>query len=326
MMQYIADVRSYNDEQIASVDDITLEEHLMGYTKNEVVHRFMGQVAGVYCVVPAWQMSAGEFIRCFNRESAAHASGYPQGGCIAITNAYLGQFRKFGGELKLNTPVEKIIVENNKAAGVVAGGEEYRADMIVSNAGLKETILGIMGGEGFDEPFLERIRNLTYSQGTSVARIALDKPLTDIMMYSNSNGLNPRENEAILRSGKLPESCTTMLVAPSNFSTSVAPEGMQYVCAGSANPIGGSDEVAQKLCDRIVDTAAEYVPGLKEHTIFVDKTTPAQFAKMFGKDGSVIGLAQVPGQVGAKRPPIKSPLNGLYFVGAETGTKGDRKF
>ena len=323
MMKYIMDVRSYDEEKIASVDDITLEEHLGQYTKHPLVHSFMNQIAGVYCVIDIDEVAAGEFIRCFNRESAAHASGYPVGGCIAITNAYISEFEKLGGEFKLSASVSKILVEEGKAVGVVANDVEYRADMIVSNAGLKETVIDIMNGEGFDASYVDRINNLVYSTGVSVMRLALDAPLTDIKMYSNTTDEDYKVRRQRIANGDVPEKVGAMLVVPSNFSSGIAPEGKQYVCAGTGVPRNTSEEVADRIIESMYRTTQEYIPGLDEHLMFKSTMTPHQLAKMVGKEGSVIGLAQIPGQVSTARPSIKAPnIDNLYFVGCETGAKG----
>jgi phytoene dehydrogenase-like protein len=322
MMRMITDIRSYMDEQIEELDDITLEELLYRYTTHPLPHTLFNQLSGVYCTVSCWQMSAGEFIRCFNRESAAHSSGYPEGGCIAITKAYLNKFKEFGGEILLNLPVEQIIVENGKAAGVITKGQEFKASMIVSNAGIKETVLGLLGGRNVPDEYVQRIKNLTYSKGTPMIRIALDKPLTDILMFSNNVTLEQKKLADDILAGNIPKELGCMLVVPSNFTEGVAPEGKQYVTCGSSVPNGTSDETAKALCDRLYESIKVYIPDMDDHLIFKQSMTPKQMAGIVGRDGTVCGIAQIPGQVGKKRPGIKAPLEGLFFVGTDVGVKG----
>lgn len=56
--------------------------------------------------------------------------------------------------------------------------------------------------------------------------------------------------------------------------------------------------------------------------MFVEKVLPADAARVMGEDGAGIGIAQQAGQAGKDRPAIKSPLEGLYIVGAEAGGSG----
>ncbi len=68
---------------------ITLEEHLSSYTTDSFVHACVSQVGFIYCCIPEYRLSAGEFARCLKWESEARSSAYPTGGCVAITDAYL---------------------------------------------------------------------------------------------------------------------------------------------------------------------------------------------------------------------------------------------
>lgn len=43
---------------------------------------------------------------------------------------------------------------------------------------------------------------------------------------------------------------------------------------------------------------------------------------MLGEHGVGIGVGQCPGQVGKKRPSVKTGIDGLYIVGGEAGGTG----
>ena len=49
---------------------------------------------------------------------------------------------------------------------------------------------------------------------------------------------------------------------------------------------------------------------------------PADAARLMGEDGAGIGIGQDAGQAGIDRPSIKTPIEGLYIVGAEAGGEG----
>ena len=54
----------------------------------------------------------------------------------------------------------------------------------------------------------------------------------------------------------------------------------------------------------------------------MEKVLPADAARTMGEDGAGIGIAQQAGQAGTSRPSVKTPLPGLYIVGAEAGGAG----
>lgn len=58
---------------------------------------------------------------------------YPKGGMIAVRDALYKLACKMNVEFHFNSPVEKIITENNKATGLFVNGQALYADIIVSN-------------------------------------------------------------------------------------------------------------------------------------------------------------------------------------------------
>lgn len=73
---------------------------------------------------------------------------YPKGGSGAIVDALVRGLEKYGGRIRLNAPVEKVLVENQKAnakGGTSVGvrlrnGEELRSRYVVSNASIWDTL------------------------------------------------------------------------------------------------------------------------------------------------------------------------------------------
>lgn len=66
---------------------------------------------------------------------------YPVGGSGALIDRLVAGLEKFGGELRLSSHVEEIIVEDGRAVGVrMRNGDVVRADTVISNASLWDTI------------------------------------------------------------------------------------------------------------------------------------------------------------------------------------------
>ncbi|WP_174301145.1 NAD(P)/FAD-dependent oxidoreductase [Caulobacter sp. S45] len=63
-----------------------------------------------------------------------HGVYHPVGGCGAVTEAMAALARRMGVDLRLNTPVERVVYEGGEARGVVVGGREVCADAVVVNA------------------------------------------------------------------------------------------------------------------------------------------------------------------------------------------------
>ena len=72
----------------------------------------------------------------------------------------------------------------------------------------------------------------------------------------------------------------------------------------------------------MIRTIERYVPDLRKHIMWTERINMTKMGARTGELGNIIGIAQIPGQTGAKRPSVKSPIEGLYFVGGEAGGSG----
>lgn len=74
-------------------------------------------------------------------------AGYPIGGSLKLISLIEDRYRELGGSIRFGARVEKIIVTNSKAAGVVLeGGGEIAADIVVSAADGHATIYRLLEG------------------------------------------------------------------------------------------------------------------------------------------------------------------------------------
>ena len=71
----VTDVKGMSDEETHAFDGQTLEEFLSTYTTDPFVHACVSQVGFIYCCIPEYRLSAGEFARCLKWEAEARSSG-----------------------------------------------------------------------------------------------------------------------------------------------------------------------------------------------------------------------------------------------------------
>lgn len=97
----------------------------------------------------------------------------PEGGPEALVKALSACVTAAGGEIRTGVPVEKILVDQDKATGVrLQSGEEITAPLVLSNASPKTTLMTLLGVEHLDGEFVRRCRNMA-SKGM-VSRLDLD--------------------------------------------------------------------------------------------------------------------------------------------------------
>jgi phytoene dehydrogenase-like protein len=77
---------------------------------------------------------------------------WPVGGAGELAKSIEARYLALGGKVHYRSRVEKILVENDKAVGILlADGSEHRADIIISNADGRKTILNMLDGRYINE-------------------------------------------------------------------------------------------------------------------------------------------------------------------------------
>jgi len=89
------------------------------------------------------------------------SAAYPIGGSAPLVESIEDRFLKLGGEINYRSKVVRILVENNKAAGVrLADGTEHRADIVISAADGHSTIFDWLEGKYLDDEIRGYYQNL----------------------------------------------------------------------------------------------------------------------------------------------------------------------
>lgn len=321
LMQLLKGMQTMPREEVKKYDHVDLRSFLFRYTRHPFIYSCMTNLSIIWLSMPPWLSSTGEFIRCLQMESASRTSGYPQGGCIAISRAFADAVEKFGGEIKIRTKCDRIEVEGGRVKGVATKKGFYQADIVISNADIKNTIFNLTGPQYFPQDYVDYVRNLKYSWGGMAVDIALDKPLTNYKLLTHIGFDDPENYFNKLEKGIIPEEIAFMLSVPSNFSTTVAPTGKQLISIGTVS-FAKINDMKNEMVTAVLTSVEKFIPGLREHIIWVHSSTQKDLENMVGEEGAVIGIAQTPDQSGDKRPKVTSPIKGLYFCGAEAGGTG----
>src|SRR5262245_31064130 len=89
--------------------------------------------------------------------------GYVRGGMGGLTQALASAARTVGVDIRCEADVKHILVENNKAVGVVlAKGEEVRAKVIASNADANVTFTRLLQPKDVPGDFLDAVKRIRY--------------------------------------------------------------------------------------------------------------------------------------------------------------------
>jgi phytoene dehydrogenase-like protein len=285
--------------------------------------------------------SPGSVFTLLYRLSAAANAGrfspaQPQGGLGSLSSALAQSARAAGVTIRTDAPVRRIVVDQDRAAGVsLQSGEIIGAQIVVSSADPKTTFLGLLGSEHLDAGFVRRVSHLRTAGLAAKLHLALDrapqfKGLESaalggrLLLAPSLDYLERAYNHS--KYGEYSAQPSLEITVPSINDSQLAPAGahvlsavVQYVPYALK---GGWQSARQRLIDGVIDCIETCAPGLRRSVTAVELLTPADIEAKFRIHGghwhhTELALDQffmvrpVPGAA-----QYASPMDGLYLCGA----------
>jgi phytoene desaturase len=252
---------------------------------------------------------------------------FAMGGTGRLVAGLVGLIESQGGELRLDTEVEEILVDGRRAQGVrLAGGESIDAAIVVSNADAAFTYRKLIPGvtrRRWTDTRLDRAR---YSMSLFVWYFGTDRHYPDVLHHTILLGPRYRELlEDIFERKQLAADFSLYLHRPTATDPSLAPPGCDsfYVLSPVPHLQSGTDwasetETYRARIERMLE--ATLLPGLSTAVVCSHCLTPADFSDRLNSiNGAAFGLEPVLSQSAWFRPHNRSEeVDGLYLVGAGT--------
>ena len=234
-----------------------------------------------------------------------------------------------GGKVLTNTPVKRILVENNRACGVeLADGQIETADLVLASGGMKEVFFGLVGREKIPAELARQIESNRLMESVLMVQLGIDfdpSPFQPAALcyYYQTQDLEGAVRR--LRTGDYHEGKEGFLIyVPSLHSPALAPAGKHavtiYTVAPDTLAQGSWSERKLELADKLVAEAENYIPGLRQHTLTRLILTPEDYRQRTGQLHHSFG--GVPPVIGNKPPAHKTPIDGLWFIGAQSESTG----
>ncbi len=249
------------------------------------------------------------------------------GGTGRIIEGLVGLVRSQGGEIRLNSEVAEITLEQGRASGVrLTSGERLRADVVVSNADPAWTYRYLVPGARRRHWTDRRIERAHYSSGLFVWYFGTRGQYPALPHHSIL--LGPRYKgllDDIFRHRRLAGDFSLYLHRPTATDAGMAPPGCDTFYALAPVPNLGGDidwkTEAEPFRQRIAaHLEATVLPGLGEALVTSRVTTPLDFEHdLLAYRGAGFSLEPLLQQSAWFRPHGRSEdVPGLYMVGAGT--------
>ncbi len=106
------------------------------------------------------KISTGEMFRAQrNLYKGSKPVGYPVGGLESISNKFARIIKDNGGKILLGKKIDKILIKDGEAKGVISNKKEYLCDFVVSNILIQE-IFKIADETHFSKDYVKYIKSL----------------------------------------------------------------------------------------------------------------------------------------------------------------------
>jgi prolycopene isomerase len=261
--------------------------------------------------------------------SAQTAYTYILGGCQSLVDAVIGVIKANGGQVMTNMPVKRILIENKRATGVeLADGHIENADLMLASGGMKEVFFGLVGRENLPVELASQIEANRLMESVLMVQLGIDfdpspyQPAA-LCYYYKTQDLEGAVKR--LRTGDYHEGKDGFLIyVPSLHSPALAPAGKHavtiYTVAPDTLAEGTWFERREELADKLVAEAEQHIPGLRQHTLTRLVLTPEDYRRRTAQTHHSFG--GVPPVIGNKPPAHETPIEGLWFIGAQSESTG----
>jgi phytoene dehydrogenase-like protein len=281
-------------------------------------------------------------------DGAFRAWGIPKGGTGGVSNAIADAARAFGAEIRTEAPVERIVVRDGRATGVVLAGtgEEIAAAVVLSSVDARRTYLtllepGTLGGE-----FEEEIRRFKFRGSSGKVNLAVDRlpdftslpgpgeHLRGAISFSPSvDEMEQAYDDA--KYGRFSAKPYIDMIIPTLVDPSMAPPGkhviscfVQYAPYHLAPELGTWDDQREAFGDAVVNRIAEFAPNINDIILFRNVQTPLDIERTTGlTEGNIFQGELTLEQLFFNRPApgyarFRSPVRDLWLSGSSTHPGG----
>jgi phytoene dehydrogenase-like protein len=271
-------------------------------------------------------------------ESAAGAAGLcqPKGGMGALCDALATAASAAGATIRTGAPVARILVEGDRASGVVLeSGASIGARNVISSADPKTTFLRQLGPRHLDTGFVRRVTHIRASGLAAKLHLALNRAPTfsgvpetglrgRLLIAPSLQHIEHAYNHA--KYGEFSAAPVMEITVPTINDPGLAPAG-QHVLSAIVQyaPYAlkeGWESGRQRFTDTALDTLERFAPGLRGSIIGSELLTAADMERQFRISGGhwhhgdlafdqFLMVRPVPGAA-----QYRTPLEGLFLCGA----------
>ncbi|MDP3468197.1 MAG: phytoene desaturase family protein [Daejeonella sp.] len=248
---------------------------------------------------------------------------YPDGGFGKVIDAFLEVAKRNGSNIHLDSPVEKIIVENNKATGIMVNGKRINCDAIIASADYHhvESILLDQKYRNYDETYWKK---KVFAPSCLIFYIGLNKKINKLSHHTLffDEDLEQHAIE-IYKEPKWPSKPLFYVCCPSKTDDNIAPEDHEnlFFLMPLAPGLTDTEELREKYFNHMITRFNKHIQEDISKAITYKKSYCVSDFKTdyHAYKGNAYGLANTLLQTANLKPSIRNKVvKNLFYTGQLT--------
>ena len=214
-------------------------------------------------------------------------TGYPEGGAVRIAGMIEKRYREEGGNIHFNSPVSRILVQDDSAYGIeLENGERITCDLLISAADGRLTIYELLEGKFKDKNITDRYENDMFQTIDKTLYVAFgvnmdfsDQPRKIYFPLEKVIRIDPLTTLDFL---EISHYCEDPSAAPKGKSLlTMMPDAKdwEYWDALRRDDRQKYDTEKMRVAGEIIDALDHRFANLKENVEMVDVVTPATYIR-----------------------------------------------
>jgi phytoene desaturase len=247
---------------------------------------------------------------------------HPKGGMYQVILAMENLAKSLGVKIKTEQPIQKIIVKDNKAIGLISNDKIYDSDIMLSGADYHhtETLLDIGHRQYSEEYWSKKV----FAPSSLLFYVAFDKKIKNVNHHTLFFDVDFNEHAIdIYDNPKWPENPLFYASFPSITDSSVSPEGKEAgiflipLAPGLEDTKALRDTYFEKIITRFESLTSQ---NITNNIIFKESFCVNDFITEYNSyKGNAYGMANTLMQTAFLRPKLKSKkVDNLFFTGQLT--------
>ncbi|MBM9602908.1 phytoene desaturase family protein [Desulfopila inferna] len=204
-----------------------------------------------------------------------------EGGTDKLINMMVKELEKNGVTIATQARVDEILVDKKKVKGVVVNGKTIRADTVISNSGITNTVSDLIDRDHFCSEFLERVDNIRVNNSSCQVYFGISRgnsidDIGDLLFTSTAEHFDSEELLDVQTQSK-----TFSLYYPKT-----RPGHDRYTVVASMNAryddwatLSSEEYEHQKdaLIQRTTADLKRYIPDIEKKADCIEAATPKTF-------------------------------------------------